>query len=320
VPVAVPQAPAASAQAPEGPGPRRNKAGSQCDIDLSAVCDGQWVQNCEHWATYGLPCHDSLFTVISQLARWFHYVELWHIPQDDRLDKIIRLLQDYCIKKNNGFISRLETGMIQDVTGHVERAVMEGIKFMNAQGKMYCATMRQKRNRGQYKRIIYLEPVLHDAAHAGEERLEKDFTSPLPVGFICCTVLDAAPTPDDRRDRAENWEFKADDTPLPEELESLITRYYQNKKVSCYKPTMVKITRLINHLHRNQGQVRMGIKTLAKIGFTNHASRQHVQHLVDAGILRKAGEYSSAMGLGREYRLARKVMEMFVVRTKTKTA
>ena len=38
---------------------------SGCDIDMSAVCDSQWVQNCEKWAKDGLPCHDSVFQVVS---------------------------------------------------------------------------------------------------------------------------------------------------------------------------------------------------------------------------------------------------------------
>ena len=70
--------------------PIEPRTGSKCDIDLSKVCDGQWVQNCEIWATKGLPCHDSLFLVVSQLARWLYYVELFDIPEnEERREKVI---------------------------------------------------------------------------------------------------------------------------------------------------------------------------------------------------------------------------------------
>ena len=45
---------------------------SPCEIDMAKVCNGEWVQHCELWARNGLPCHDSVFLVCSQLARWLY--------------------------------------------------------------------------------------------------------------------------------------------------------------------------------------------------------------------------------------------------------
>ena len=62
-----------------------------CEITLAQVCNREWVQNCEKWAIAGLPCHDSILLVVSQLARWFFFIELWDISEDDRLEKIVSL-------------------------------------------------------------------------------------------------------------------------------------------------------------------------------------------------------------------------------------
>ena len=298
----------------------RTRTGSKCDIDLSAVCDGQWVQNCEEWATKGLPCHDSLFLVVSQLARWFYYVELFDIENEQRRKRVISLLQHYCLNKNNGYISRLNAGLTQDVKGHVQRAVEAGIKSMDLNGKIDCSFVRQKRETGKYKRVIYLEPVLGRAVgEPGEEEGNDSLFS--SVGFnICCTVLPPVKSKEDRQQRAEDWIFQPDETPLPESLQDLITAYYEGNRLACYKPTWKKITQLLNHVHGQGGEARLGVETLAKMGFMNHASRQHVQRLVDAGVLRKTKEYSTITGLGRGYRLSKKTMEMFEEKVKAKTA
>ena len=60
---------------------------STCAITLSEVCNQDWLQKCESWARNGLPCEDSLFLVVSQLARWLYFVELFHLSETSDWNK-----------------------------------------------------------------------------------------------------------------------------------------------------------------------------------------------------------------------------------------
>ena len=100
-----------------------SSADEKCDIDLSAVCDGRWVQNCEKWAKDGLPCHDSIFQVVSQLARWFYFIEFWDLPENMRLERIVGMLAEFCLMKHDGFISSLNTGRKSDFRKRIDRIV-----------------------------------------------------------------------------------------------------------------------------------------------------------------------------------------------------
>jgi hypothetical protein len=169
----------APAKKPSSPkGRTANSTYSGCDVNLSEVCDREWVQNCELWARTGLPCDDSLFVVVSQLARWLYFIEFFPLPEDQRMERIKRLLVHYALTKHNGFISRLAGGSEEQVVQHVSRAVDSGIANGDLNFKGYCAIMRQKRKEGQYRRVICLEGLL-----GGKE--DQSTLSPLPLGFKC---------------------------------------------------------------------------------------------------------------------------------------
>ena len=182
---------------------RGKKPASGCEIDLSEVCEGQWVQNCEKWARDGLPCHDSVFQVVSQLARWFCFIEWWDVPEDVRLEKIVDLLTDFVLAKHNGFVSRLDAGQERDVVKQVSRIVECAVTKVDESGKWDFMRVRYKRQSGQYQRIIFLEPIIRMSqggkaaedqdSQGQEERLigmeDSNVFSP-PVGFnICCSDL-----------------------------------------------------------------------------------------------------------------------------------
>ena len=211
-PVSVP----VSASVPIGPSsPTGRTANSGCDITLSEVCDWQWVQNCQFWARTGLPCDDSLFVVVSQLARWLFFVELFHLPEDQRLEQIKHLLVRFCLTKHNGFISRLVVGSVDQVVQHVGRAVDSGIVNVDLNFKGYCAVMRQKREQGQYSQVIRLEGLL------GEKGEEQCTLPPLPLGFKC-SISQSGVT------EVEPSKRPVDDAPLP----PLITKQVER---SCGK-------------------------------------------------------------------------------------
>ena len=63
------------------------------------------------------------------------------------------------------------------------------------------------------------------------------------------------------------------------------------------------------------------MKALKKMGFPDHASRQHLKHLTDAGILKVAGQYSTTLGRGKAYGIGKKALEFIEnARMKVKTA
>lgn len=270
-----------------------------CGIELSKVCNGNWVQSCHKWALNGLPTDDSIFLVVSQLARWFFFIELWHLPEEKRRTRIRTLLTTYCLEKNNGRISRLEIGLEKEVVSHVERIIDCAIRETDDLGKLHFTKVRQKRDTGQYRHVIYLEKAIADSSITSSSSSTVGFT-------LCCTVLDSHSS-SKRRESASEWTFEPDDSPLPENIKNDILGYYQRCNKSIQKRTFKKLIRFINHLRRQGGEARLGIKSLAKMGFSNHAARQHIKTLEKIGII-NIGGYYPAGGLGTSYRLAKKAM------------
>ena len=122
---------------------------SDCDINMFQVCNGEWVQHCELWARNGLPCHDSIFLVCSNLAKWLYFIELYHLPQQERLQRIAALLTTYCKNKHNDYITRWDAGLHRAVTSHIKRTIDCAIK--HADDLLIFTKIRQKRDTGQYQ-------------------------------------------------------------------------------------------------------------------------------------------------------------------------
>lgn len=285
------------------------KPASGCDIDLSAVCDGQWVQTCEQWARDGLPCHDSIFTVVSHLARWFWFIEFWDEPEDMRLENIVRLLTEFVLAKHNGFVSRLDAGQEQDVVDQIRRIILSAVSKVDDSGKWWFMRIRQKRQSGQYKRVIYLEPII--GMSLGEKAAEDSSSPSSPLGLICWSDLRDIDKASDRRREAEQWEFPPDDNPLPDTLQERIEDAYRESGKRLYKPTLRKITCFINYLHKKGGEARLGVKSLAKMGFPDGDQRRHLEMLADAGIILKVKGYSPVLAQGLRYRLTKGTMTAF---------
>ncbi len=262
---------------------------SSCEINLSDVCSRDWLNYCGTWARDGLPCEDSLFLVVSQLARWFYFVEFFHLPEIERLEKTKNLLVRFCMTKNNGFISRLAGGLNQEVTEHVHRVVQSGIDNADMQFKTYCAIMRQKREKGGYRQVIYLESIL-----LGKEELS---TLSSTVGFIMCPTKEA------------------DSTPLPDQMIGHLLDAYRatgrqprrNTKTGQY-PIIEKCTRFINALYASNGKRRLSQDVLRNFGFSANSQRELLKKLmVKAGII-TVGSYRSKTA-SRVYHLTKRTMQ-----------
>jgi hypothetical protein len=261
--------------------------GSSCDLTLSDVCSGEWVQNCESWAISGLPCEDSLFLVVSQLARWFYFIELFRLPEDQRIEKIKRLLVHFAMTKHNGFISRLAGGLEEEVAAHVTRAIESGIANADITFKGYCVAIRQKRDQGRYKRVICLEGAL-----CGKD---DHFLSSSRWVYMCSTK-------------------EADSTPLPEPLiNGLLDAYREtgrlprkNRSTGNY-PVVEKCTAFVNALYNNGGKGRLGQETMKQFGFCSDHQRELLKKvMVKAGII-TTGSYRS-QAASRLYRLTDKTI------------
>ena len=187
-PINLPGVQLSSANHPQKDKSPEKKPASECEIDMSAVCDGQWVQNCEKWAKCGLPCHDSIFQVVSHLARWFYFIEFWNDPEDLRLERIVEILTEFVVTKHNGFVSRLNAGHERDVVKQVGRIVSCAVIKVDDLGKWWFARVRHKRQSGQYRRVIYLEPVI-GMSHRGGKAVQDNESLSSSLGLICCSDL-----------------------------------------------------------------------------------------------------------------------------------
>ena len=261
---------------------------SSCAVTLAQVCNAEWVQSCESWAINGLPCEDSLFLVISQLARWLYFIELHHLPESQRLERIKTALVHYCLTKHNSRISRLNGGLEEEVIQHVHRAVDSGIASVDMGFKTHAAVMRQKRERGRYTRVIYLERVL-------EGKDDSNSSSSCWV-YMCPTK-------------------KPDFTPLPNQIINQLLdacratgRAPRIKKTTGQYPIIEKCTAFINAIYQSGGKARVSQETLRKYGFTANNQRELLKAImVKAGIMTKGGYKSQTAS--RLYRLTKETIQ-----------
>jgi len=276
------------------------------------------------------------------LARWFFYIEWWEVPEELRLERTVEIMTDYVVAKHNGFVSRLDAGHEPDVVKQISRIVSCAVAKVDESGKWDFMRVRQKRQSGQYRRVIFLESAITSSQDGKAVQDSETLSSSL--GLICWSDLGedkghvetqiqprpGAKTPSsplevnnglsdsgdidrvsDRRIAAERWEFQPDDTPLPDELKATIEGAYQDSGKRLYKPTLKKITWFINYLHKKQGEARLGVKSLAKMGFPDGDQRRHLEMLAEAGVIRKIKGYSPALARGLRYQLTKRTMATF---------
>jgi hypothetical protein len=262
--------------------------------------NGKWVQRCREWATSGLIEDDSMFDAIFHLALWFYWIEFWQSHENDRFDKIIDLLTQFCLTKHNGFITRFNLGQKQDVVHQVERAVNWAIETNTPHREKVFAEIRAKRETGSYSTVYFLEPLIGQPSVA-----PSSIPASSSVTFTeCCSVLK------EKKISPETWVFQPDDTPLPDALEQAIHNFYRRKELKMNKPTFKKLVRFLNFLRSKGGEGRLSIKALKKMGFSNHPARQHVKHLEEMGLIATQG-YCPAAGISKLYRLRPRALDKF---------
>jgi hypothetical protein len=274
---------------------------------VSMTFNGKWVQQCRDWAANGLPEEDSLFLVVSNLTIWFYFIEFHEILENDRVDKIVDLLTEFSLSKSNGYITRLNLGHKQDVIDHIKRIVDSAVRNVGAYGEQVFGRIRNKRKSGGYSKVYFLEQVLLKPP----SRASSSITPSPSVVLTVCSPLLPSPSSSSYTTSPQNWVFVPDDSPLPPALKKAILRYYERNKLKMNAPTFTKLIRLINYLHSRGGEGRLSIKSLKKMGFTSHLSRQHIKNLEEMGVIETQG-YCPVAGISKLYRLRKSALKMFI--------
>jgi hypothetical protein len=164
--------------------------------DLKAInSEGKWVQWIECLARYGFLADDTFMEVITSLTKWLYSVELWDVPEQERLDRIKALLMTYCQIKGNGHISRLLNGDVADVERNVNHLVDSQIASISDQGSEVFEDLRRKRASGRYARVIMVEPLLSSTLSS----LRSIYSDPLRKA-VSGPELDDTPLPNGAQD------------------------------------------------------------------------------------------------------------------------
>lgn len=277
--------------------PHSDNSPALTDTDSATGFKGEWAKNCRQWAIHGLQEHDSMADVVFELSKWLYFVELWELEEDARFNRVVKLLQQFCLTKHNGFITRLNNHKPHEVISHVERIVTWMIPHISTSAKECFARIRNKRQTGQYKDQWFLEKDILSICLSSSVKLIE-----------CCSVSQSREEKKKKLPDPAQWVYSPDLTPLPPLLENIIRE--QLRKNGAREKTYPKIVGFLNHLKDKDGEARLGIESLKKMGFSDHRSRQHITMLRQLGLLLEKG-YSPVIGLGKLFVLTAKARKLF---------
>ncbi len=259
--------------------------------DLKAVAkSGQWIQFVKFLVENGIPAEDKFTEVVSTLAKWFGFVELFGAERS----RIKAVLTRFAMTRHNGKVSRLLAGQEEDVAAHVGRIVDHVLDGEDTDGKQVFAEIRQKRAAGQYRHGNY--------EFAAEIMREQQDDLPSLQGlhtlsYLICggLIQDSSPEED-----ASEWTYQPDNTPLPDEVMNRIRLAFKTFKKQVRRnkttgrfPVLDTITRFFNYLvcGRNSGTRRASQELLIQMGFPKKNSERDriIAVLLDDGLIQKGG-------------------------------
>jgi hypothetical protein len=205
---------------------------------------------------------------------------LYHEPEKQRQDKILRLLQEFVRQKHNDTSTRTQSEQgWKEINSQIVRAVKMSIRLnpscRSASLELF-ARIRQKRQQGRYKRVICLEGLLTGVTH----------TTLSPLSPFTCMLTNFAP--------------------LPSAMQEAIKRVAGRMKVFDFA------TKLLNLLHENKGSMNIGQKELSDLlGYESPAQmRKYRQVLIKAGLLHLGAAYSTG-SFAKRHSLTKAAKEMF---------
>lgn len=259
--------------------------------DLKAVAkSGQWIQFVKFLVENGIPAEDRFTEVVSTLAKWFGFVELF----GEERSRIKAVLTQFAMTRHNGKVSRLLAGQVEDVASHVGRIVDHVLDGEDTDGKQLFAEIRQKRAAGQYRHGNY--------ELAAEIMQEQQDTLPSIQGehtlsYLLCGGLIQDSEPDEA---TTGWGYQPDDTPLPDEVMNRIRLAFKTAKKQVRRnkttgrfPVLDTITRFFNYLvcGRKSGTRRASQELLIQMGLPKKNSERDriIAVLLEDGLIQKGG-------------------------------
>ena len=266
------------------------------NVDLKTINRNQkWVQFCLFLAHHGFPCHDHFLEVVSTLAKWLAFYECYDLLPDRT--HIKELLRTFCLSKNNGYITRLEEGRVNEVLDNVDRIVDDVIDGEDDEGKRIFEEMRMKRDSGQYPEVYEIEALM------GSSEAASSYTVSLSGPILCGSL---------------GWTYACDNTPLPENMSNSIMEVFcdigsplRRNKEGNY-PTMLTIARLVNYLYSRpkKGRGRISRQLFEKMGFPSSSpKRERIKKVLQKAGVIDAGSYQSKRQ-SREYWLTTMALEI----------
>jgi hypothetical protein len=111
------------------------------------------IKQWEALAKDGLQEPDTCYEALWVLARYLFWVELWHLPEDQRKAVIREALQQWAMNKHNGCISHLKK-----VPSRIKAAINAVARLPES---YRAAEIRRKQANGEYKRLIRLLPLMN---------------------------------------------------------------------------------------------------------------------------------------------------------------
>jgi len=260
-----------------------------------------WVEFVMYLAENGLPCEDSFVAVISTLAKWLWFYELYDLDPVDRFDRTVELLSAYIENKNNGFVTRLTNGDM-DVFKHIERIVRQYTGNVNDRGRSTFMQMRIKRDTRQYKIEYKIADIIECSTPS---------TSLISNRSISCDLLTEV-----AEEEQSKWVYVPDDTPLPEELMRRVISGLKDNGINIRKnndgeyPTIKAITRFINYLKDGGASgKRISQQLLEQMGFKNRTRERIKKALYKMPVIHDGGYRSKSAS--RKYVLDHSVVEVF---------
>lgn len=259
--------------------------------DLKAVAkSGQWVQFVKFLVENGIPAEDRFTEVVSTLAKWFGFVELY----GEERSRIKAVLTRFAMTRHNGKVSRLLAGQEEDVASHVGRIVDHVLDGEDTDGKQLFAEIRQKRAAGQYRHGNY--EFVTEIMREQQDNLPS-LQAEHTLSYLICggLIQDSDPEED-----TPEWSYQPDDTPLPDEVMNRIRTAFKTAKKQVRRnkttgrfPVLDSITRFFNYIFcgRKSGTRRASLELLIQIGFPEKNSERDriIAVLLNDGLIQKGG-------------------------------
>lgn len=242
----------------------------------SGLRGGNWAKELQKLARHGLQEDDSVGTVVFEMAKWLWWIELYDLPEHERLNRVTGLLKDFVSRKHNGFVSRLATDEKDEVVGQIQRCVEAARRIERKSSLKGFALTREKRKSGSYKNIIMVADAITD-------REEIISSSSRQFTFMCTRF----------------------DSPLPDSLQQQIKSFAGRNRILPFT------TRLFNRLYSKEGRDYVGRQTLIKLlGYKSPSQISRYLKILSASGLIKMGTSYKVGRNGKLFELSVQVMEV----------